>query len=80
MLTATQAQGTGHVTLDVSGPGGYHARHVAAIDVHTVRPPDSLVSGGLLQPHATVALAPPFARFVAGSWQASAAFGAPVGL
>ncbi len=77
MLRAT-GSGLAHVTLDVSGPGGFHAQHVAALDIHPVRGLDSVVSAGELPPGATATLAPQTAAFVDGTWTASATFGAPV--
>ena len=70
--------GPAHVTLDVTGPGGFHVQHVAALDVHPVRGTDSAVSAAELPAGGTAALAPQTALFVGGTWAASATFGAPV--
>ena len=77
MLRATDV-GLAHVKLDVSGPGGFHAQHVAALDVHPVRGLDSAVSAAELPAGGTDALAPQLALFIGGTGRASATFGAPV--
>lgn len=70
--------GLAHVTLDVSGPGGFHARHVAALDVHPVRGLSTDGSAGELPAGGTAALAPQTAAFLPGTWSATASFGAPI--
>ncbi len=77
MLHATGV-GTAHVMLDVSGPGGFHAVHTAALDVHSTRGVDSAISAAELPAGATAALAPQTALFLGATWKASASFGAPV--
>ena len=70
--------GIAHVRLDVTGPDGFHAEHMAALDVHSVRARDSVVAAGSIAPNGTAALAPPVGGFVGGSWKATAMFGSPV--
>ncbi len=77
VLRATGA-GIGHVKLDVTGPGGFHALHEAALDVHSVRAPDSVIAATEIAPSADDLLSPPFASFIPGTWHASAVFGSPV--
>ena len=77
MLRATGV-GLAHVTLDVSGPGGFHAEHRATLDVHEIRGLDSAISAADLPAGGTSALAPPLALFVPGTSKATVTFGAPI--
>lgn len=70
--------GTAHIKLDVTGPGGFQVQHSVALDVHSVRPPDSAIVAAELPPNQTAALAPPTGDFVRGSWRANAMFGGAV--
>ncbi len=77
MLRASDV-GLAHVKLDVSGPGGFYAQHVATLDVHPVRGLASAVSAAELPAGGTDDVAPQTALFINGTWHASASFGAPV--
>jgi uncharacterized protein YfaS (alpha-2-macroglobulin family) len=77
ILTATGA-GRGIIRLDVTGPGGFHVQRETAITIRPARGATTMVAGSELAPGATMQLAPPLDRFVAGSWRASASFGGAV--
>ena len=78
LLVRAVGAGVGHVRLDVSGPGGFQARHEAALDIHSVRAPDGDVAARELAPGMDAVLSPPTARFLPGTWRASATFGGAV--
>jgi uncharacterized protein YfaS (alpha-2-macroglobulin family) len=73
-MVATAA-GTGTLTFDVAGPGGFQATHRAAISVHPARAPIALVTPLTLAPGETRALAPETSAFLPGTWTAHASFG-----
>ncbi len=75
-LRATGA-GRGVVHLDIAD-GPFRLRRDTAITVRPSRGAVSMVSAGELAPGAEIALAPPIALFVPGTWRAEAVFGAPV--
>ncbi|HUC18365.1 MAG TPA: MG2 domain-containing protein [Acetobacteraceae bacterium] len=70
--------GTGHIALDVAGPGGFTARHEADISVHPARGPIVTAEGGEIAPGATVTLAPDMAGFLPGTWKATLSLGGAV--
>ena len=78
--TVLRATGTGRgvIRLEASGPGGFAVSHDYALTVRPARGPVAQVAGGELAPGADIALAPVLARFLPGTAQASASFGAPV--
>jgi hypothetical protein len=77
LLTATGA-GRGVVKLDVTGPGGFQVHREAAITVRPARGVATSIAGGELAPGGEVALQPPTATYLAGTWRASASFGGAV--
>ncbi len=92
-LTATLAQGArgvpastlratgvgrGVVRMAITGPGGFALTRETAITIRPARPPASLLAGRELAPGTDAALDPASARFIPGSWRATASFGAPV--
>jgi len=76
-LAATGA-GRGVIRLDVTGPAGFRVSHASTIIVRPSRGPVVTASGGALAPGAEVALSPQPERYIAGTWTASASFGAAV--
>jgi len=75
-LRAT-GSGRGVVHLDIAD-GAFHLRRDTAITVRPSRSAVSMVSAGSMAPGADMALAPPVAQFIPGTWRAEAVFGAPV--
>ena len=73
-LTAGAA-GTGTLTVDADGPGGFHVEHTATISVHPARAPIAQVTPLTLAPGASDTLRPDTAAFIPGTWTASASFG-----
>jgi uncharacterized protein YfaS (alpha-2-macroglobulin family) len=73
-MTATAA-GTGTLTFDVAGPGGFRATHQVAISVHPARAPIAQVTQLTLPPGASQTIGPDASAFVPGTWTASASFG-----
>ncbi len=70
--------GTGKIVLEVSGPGGFIARHEAEISVHPARGPIVVAAGGAIAPGATVTLAPDSSPFLPGTWTATLSLGGAV--
>jgi uncharacterized protein YfaS (alpha-2-macroglobulin family) len=70
--------GRGVVRMDIAGPGGFRLTRESAITIRPARPPASLLAGRDLAPGAEARLDPAAARFLPGSWRATASFGAPV--
>ena len=70
--------GEGVLRLAVTGPGGFRVERESRIAIRSSRPRATEVAGVELPPGAELPLAPPIERFVAGSWRASATFGAAV--
>ncbi|MCC6718570.1 MAG: alpha-2-macroglobulin family protein, partial [Acetobacteraceae bacterium] len=77
LLRATGA-GRGVVKLAITAPGGFSLQRDTAITIRPARPPSSLVSGSEMAAGAVLALEPPIARFMPGTWTAEATFGAAV--
>jgi uncharacterized protein YfaS (alpha-2-macroglobulin family) len=79
MLRATGA-GRGVLRLDVTGPAGFHIQREAALTIRPARGPMSVVASSELAAGAEAALGLPVPanRFLAGTWKATASFGAPV--
>ncbi len=79
-VTVLRATGIGRgvIRLEASGPGGFAVTHDYALTVRPARGPVAQVAGGELAPGGDIALAPVLARFLPGTAQASASFGAPV--
>jgi uncharacterized protein YfaS (alpha-2-macroglobulin family) len=76
-LAATGA-GRGIIRLDVAGSGGFHVVRQTGITVRPARGAATVIAGGELAPGATVQLAPSLAKFLPGTWKASATFGVAV--
>jgi uncharacterized protein YfaS (alpha-2-macroglobulin family) len=76
-LRATEG-GEGVLRLAVTGPGGFRVERESRITIRSSRPRVTEVAGAELRPGAELPLVPPAERFVAGSWRASASFGAAV--
>lgn len=59
--------GTGHISLDVSGPNAYAQRRLRDISVHLVRPAVTRLTSAELAPGQKTALTPDLGPFVPGS-------------
>ena len=70
--------GRGVVSLDITGPGGFHLVRDTAITVRPARGRVTMVSGAELAPGATVKLSADTTGFLPGTASATASFGAPV--
>lgn len=70
--------GQGTLRLAVTGPGGFRTEREAEITVRSSRPAVSEVAISTLAPGATAPVALPSSRFLAGTWRATASWGAPV--
>jgi len=78
MLKAGDA-GEGRITLDVTGPGGFSARHEMSLSVHPARGRIVNVTGLEVAPGAEAGIAPSAAgAFVPGTWTASLSLGGAV--
>ncbi|WP_372622991.1 alpha-2-macroglobulin family protein [Falsiroseomonas sp.] len=77
MLRATVA-GEGVLHLAVTGPGGFRTEREARITVRSSRPAVTEVAISTLAPGATAPVPLPSDRFLPGTWQARATWGAPV--
>ena len=77
ILRATGA-GRGVVKLRIAGPGGYSLLRDTAITIRPSRGIGSLVAGAEMATGADIRLEPATARFIPGTWRASAMFGGPV--
>ena len=77
VLKATGA-GRGVIKLAITGPNGFAVTRETAITIRPSRAPTSLVAAAELQSGGEVKLVPAADRFIAGSWRATASFGAPV--
>ncbi len=78
MLKAGDA-GEGRITLDVTGPGGFSARHEVSLSVHPARGRIVNVTGLEVAPGAEAGIAPSAAgAFVPGTWTASLSLGGAV--
>lgn len=71
------APGMGHLTLDVTGPGGFTARHETDISVHPARGPVVVATGQSLAPGGTATVTPDTAAFLPG-WTATLSVGSAV--
>jgi uncharacterized protein YfaS (alpha-2-macroglobulin family) len=78
--TQINATGSGRGVLhfDINFSAGFHVKRDTAIPVRPARPAVSYVSSGELAPGAALTLTPNAERFVAGTWLATATFGAPI--
>ncbi len=72
---SANAVGTGHLTLDVTGPGGFASHHETDISVHPARGSIVTAEGGEIAPGATMTLAPDTASFLPGTWKATLSLG-----
>ena len=72
------AAGSGHLSLDVTGPGGFAARHETDISVHPARGPIVLAQGKELPPGASVTVSPDITGFLPGTWKATLSVGSGV--
>ncbi len=70
--------GEGVLRLAVTGPNGFTTEREARIAVRSSRPPVTEVAVTTLVPGATAPVPVPSDRFLAGTWQARASWGAPV--
>ncbi|MGG5886565.1 alpha-2-macroglobulin family protein [Falsiroseomonas sp. HC035] len=70
--------GQGTLRVAVSGPGGFSTVREAEITVRSSRPAVTEIAISTLAPGATAAVALPAARFLPGTWRATASWGAPV--
>ena len=76
-LRATGA-GEGVIRLAITGPGGFAATREARITLRSSRALASIASAQEVAPGAELRLVPDSARFLAGTWQATARIGSPV--
>ncbi len=72
------APGSGHLSLDVTGPGGFTARHETDISVHPARGAIVVAQGKELAPGATATVAPETSGFLPGTWKATLSIGSAV--
>ncbi|WP_135468439.1 alpha-2-macroglobulin family protein [Crenalkalicoccus roseus] len=72
------AAGEGVLRLAVTGPDGFAAEREARITVRSARPPAAAVTAGEIPPGAEWPLPLDPARFLPGTWRASASFGGAV--
>jgi uncharacterized protein YfaS (alpha-2-macroglobulin family) len=70
--------GQGTLRVAVTGPGGFSTVREAEITVRSSRPAVTEIAVSTLAPGATAAVALPAARFLPGTWRATASWGAPV--
>ncbi len=71
--------GEGRIVLDVTGPGGFFARHEISLPVHPARGRVVAVAGAEVAPGAEASVAPDAAgAFVPGTWTASLSLGGAV--
>ncbi|HEV7253550.1 MAG TPA: alpha-2-macroglobulin [Mesorhizobium sp.] len=70
--------GQGGLRVAVTGPGGFSTVREAEITVRSSRPAVTEIVVSTLAPGATAAVALPSSRFLAGTWRASASWGASV--
>jgi len=70
--------GEGRIALDVTGPGGFSARHEVSLFVHPARGRTVAVSGAEVAPGAEASVAPDAGGFVPGTWTASLSLGGAV--
>ncbi len=70
-----RAIGTGHVSLDISGPDGYTQHRERNISVHEARAPVTVLSTASIPPDGDVTLSPDLSPFVAGSATATLTLG-----
>lgn len=73
-LTATRL-GTGHVTLAITGPNGYHTAHESELSVHVARAPVTRIAASTIAPGASLTLQPDATGFIPGSVSASLTLG-----
>ncbi|PWS34132.1 alpha-2-macroglobulin family protein [Falsiroseomonas bella] len=76
-LRATVA-GEGVLRLVVTGPNGFATQREARITVRSSRAPVTEIATRTLAPNETAPVPVPSDRFIAGTWQARATWGAPV--
>jgi uncharacterized protein YfaS (alpha-2-macroglobulin family) len=76
-LRATVA-GEGVLRVAVTGPNGFNTQREARITVRSSRAPVTDVATRTLAPGETAPVPVPSDRFIAGTWQARATWGAPV--
>ncbi|WP_170985160.1 alpha-2-macroglobulin [Roseomonas sp. AR75] len=76
-LRATVA-GDGVLRLTVTGPNGFATQREARITVRSSRAPVTEIATRTLAPGETAPVEVPSARFIPGTWQARATWGAPV--
>jgi len=67
--------GTGRLSFEVDGPGGFKATHTAEISVHPARPPIAQVTPLTIAAGGRETVGPDASAFVPGTWTASASFG-----
>jgi alpha-2-macroglobulin len=72
------APGSGHLSLDVTAPGGFAARHETEISVHPARGPVVVAQGNALQPGASATVTPDTIGFLPGTWKATLSIGSAV--
>ncbi len=72
------APGLGHLSLDVTAPGGFTARHETEISVHPARGSIVVAQGNGLLSGATVTITPDTTGFLPGTWKATLSIGSAV--
>jgi alpha-2-macroglobulin len=72
------APGSGRISLDVTGPDGFTARHETDIFVHPARGSIVVAQGRELAPGATATVAPETSGFLPGTWKATLSIGSAV--
>ena len=79
-FTTVQATGAGRgvIHLAVDGPRSFHLSRDIPITIRPTRGAIATQTGATMAPGASVALAPDTAGLLAGTWTATASFGAPV--
>jgi uncharacterized protein YfaS (alpha-2-macroglobulin family) len=76
-LRGTRA-GEGTLRLAVTGPGGFSVERESTITIRSSRPPVTEVAVTGLSVNEAAPVALPSDRFIAGTWRATATWGAPV--
>ncbi|HYF09461.1 MAG TPA: alpha-2-macroglobulin family protein, partial [Acetobacteraceae bacterium] len=79
-ITALRATGSGEgvIRLAVTGPNNFRVEREARITIRSSRGTLTEIASAEIAPGGERALSPPVARFVPGTWRATASFGAAV--
>lgn len=79
-VTALRATGSGEgvIRLAVTGPNNFRVEREARITIRSSRSTLTEIASAEIAPGTEIPLSPPIARFVPGTWRATASFGAAV--